>query len=70
MLESAWFLSDTIPAPPEGGAMKSILVPIEDHDRMDAVLATTLIAARLFDSYIEGLPLGPDIAGRSRPTSR
>ena len=43
--------------------MKSILVPIEDHDRMDEVLATTLMAARLFDSYIEGLPLGPDIAG-------
>lgn len=42
--------------------MKSILVPVEDHDRMDEVLATALLVARQFDSYIEGVPLGPDVA--------
>jgi nucleotide-binding universal stress UspA family protein len=42
--------------------MKSILVPVEDHDRMDDVIATALLFARPFDSYIEGIPLGPDIA--------
>ena len=42
--------------------MKSILVPVEDHDRMDVVLATTLLFARTFGSTIEGIPLGPDAA--------
>ena len=42
--------------------MKSILVPVEDHDRMDGVLETALVLARQFESYIEGIPLGPDIA--------
>ena len=42
--------------------MKSILVPVEDHDVMDGVLRTALMVARPFESYIEGIPLGPDIA--------
>lgn len=42
--------------------MKSILVPVEDHDHMSAVLTSALLAARMFGSYVEGLPLGPDIA--------
>ncbi len=42
--------------------MKSILIPVEDHDRMDGVLETALVFARKFDSYLEGIPLGPDIA--------
>lgn len=42
--------------------MKSILVPVEDHDRMDAVLAAALLVGRRFDSYVEGVPLGPDIS--------
>jgi nucleotide-binding universal stress UspA family protein len=42
--------------------MKSILVPVEDHDRMEGVLETALTFARRFDGYIEGIPLGPDIA--------
>jgi nucleotide-binding universal stress UspA family protein len=42
--------------------MKSILVPVEDHDSMGAVLETALLVARSFGSYIEGVPLGPDIA--------
>lgn len=42
--------------------MKSILVPIEDHDHMGAVLTAAVRAGRLFESYIEGVPLGPDLA--------
>jgi nucleotide-binding universal stress UspA family protein len=42
--------------------MKSILVPVEDHDRMTDVLETALLLARQFDGYMEGIPLGPDIA--------
>ncbi len=42
--------------------MKSLLVPVEDHDRMGDVLATALLAAEMFGSYVEGVPLGPDIA--------
>lgn len=42
--------------------MKSILVPVEDHDAMEEVLKTALLIARQYGSYIEGLPLGPDIA--------
>ena len=42
--------------------MKSILVPVEDHDAMDEVLETALLLARQFDSYLEGLALGPDLA--------
>lgn len=46
----------------KNGGMKSILVPVEDHDFMDDVLATALLVGRQFDSYVEGIPLGPDIA--------
>ena len=42
--------------------MKSILVPVEDHDRMDGVLGLAVLFARTFDATIEGVPLGPDIA--------
>jgi nucleotide-binding universal stress UspA family protein len=42
--------------------MKSILVPVEDHDWMNEVLETALLLARQFDSYIEGIALGPDLA--------
>ena len=42
--------------------MKSILVPVEDHDRMTDVLETALLLARQFDSYLEGIALGPDLA--------
>ncbi len=42
--------------------MKSILVPVEDHDRMEVVLATALLLARDFASSVEGIPLGPDTA--------
>src|SRR6516162_2394999 len=36
---------------------KTILVPIEQHDLMDATLETALLLARKFDSYIEGFAL-------------
>lgn len=42
--------------------MKSILVPVEDHDQMTEVFDTALLLGRLFDSYIEGIALGPDLA--------
>ena len=42
--------------------MKSILVPVEDHDWMSEMLETALLLARQFDSYIEGIALGPDLA--------
>ena len=42
--------------------MKSILIPVEDHDRMEGVLETALAFAQKFDSHLEGIPLGPDIA--------
>jgi nucleotide-binding universal stress UspA family protein len=42
--------------------MKSILIPVEDHDFMTEVMSTALLMARQFDSYVEGIPLGPDIA--------
>src|SRR5262245_39412026 len=37
--------------------MKTILVPTESHEQMRAGLATALMLARRFDSYIEGFAL-------------
>src|SRR5271166_1776650 len=45
-----------------GCLMKSILIPVEDHTSMDAVMETALLLARAFDSYMEGVAVGPDIA--------
>ena len=42
---------------------KSILVPLEESDVLASVLATTLLVARQFDSYIEGLCIRPSLAG-------
>jgi hypothetical protein len=33
-------------------SFKTILVPIEQHDRMNATLETALLLARKFDSYV------------------
>jgi nucleotide-binding universal stress UspA family protein len=41
--------------------MKNILVPIESHSSVHSVLQTALLIARRFDSYVEGMPLGPDL---------
>jgi len=37
--------------------MKTILVPTESHESMRSALATALLLARRFDSYIEGFAL-------------
>lgn len=38
-------------------SMKTILVPMEPHEGMSAVLETALLLAKKRDSYIEGFPL-------------
>lgn len=42
--------------------MKAILIPVETHAAMEAVLATALRLAERFGSYMEGIALGPDLA--------
>ncbi len=39
--------------------MKTILVPVEDHDSMAAVLEAAWLVARRFDSYVEGFAVQP-----------
>ena len=39
--------------------MKTILVPVEDHDSMAAVLQAAWLIARQFDSYVEGFAVQP-----------
>ncbi len=41
--------------------MKNVLVPVEMHSSIDATLTTAVLFARRFGSYIEGMPLGPDM---------
>jgi nucleotide-binding universal stress UspA family protein len=41
--------------------MKNILVPIEEHSLLPQVLETALLLGRIFDSYIEGLPITLDL---------
>ncbi len=41
--------------------MKNILVPIESHSSINSVLATALLLGKRFGSYLEGMPLGPDL---------
>ena len=43
--------------------MRSILVPVADHAHTDAVFQAALMLARRFDSYVEGLAIGPDLSG-------
>jgi len=40
--------------------MKTILIPVEDHNTMDAVMNCAVLLAQKFGSYIEGAALGPD----------
>jgi nucleotide-binding universal stress UspA family protein len=42
--------------------MYSILVPVEQHTFTDAILETALMHASHFNSYVEGIALGPDIS--------
>lgn len=46
----------------QGAPMKSILIPVDDHDLMPAAMQVALGVARKFDSYVEGAALGPDVA--------
>src|SRR3954465_14853159 len=46
---------------PRSASMKNILVPIETHSSVDSVLQTAMLLARRFESYVEGMPLGPDL---------
>jgi nucleotide-binding universal stress UspA family protein len=39
--------------------VKTILVPVERNDLISGTLETASIFARVFDSYVEGFPLGP-----------
>lgn len=41
--------------------MKNVLVPVELHSTIESVFATSLLFARRFGSYVEGIPLGPDL---------
>jgi nucleotide-binding universal stress UspA family protein len=41
--------------------MKSILIPVEAHAGMSAVLETARLLAQRFGSYMEGVALGPDL---------
>ncbi len=41
--------------------MKNVLVPVELHSSIDSVFSTAVQFARRFDSYLEGMPLGPDL---------
>lgn len=42
--------------------MKTLLIPTEDHDTMQAVLETARLFAKSFDSYIEGFAVRPSAA--------
>jgi hypothetical protein len=42
--------------------MKTILVPVERHDLIDSVLKAALLLGKSFESYIEGVALGPALS--------
>jgi len=42
-------------------AMKTILIPTEDHDAMPAVLEAARLVAQTFDSYMEGIAVRPSV---------
>lgn len=44
-------------------AYSSILVPLEESEILSSVLATALVFAKRYDSYIEGLCIRPTLAG-------
>ena len=44
-------------------AFSSILVPLEESEILESVLATALVFAKRYDSYIEGLCIRPTLAG-------
>src|SRR5215212_8234746 len=42
-------------------AMKSVLVPVEEHTLLGPVMETAVLLGRQFDSYIEGIPVSPNV---------
>jgi nucleotide-binding universal stress UspA family protein len=43
-------------------SFKTILLPIEQHDLINATMETALVLARKFDAYVEGFALRPVVA--------
>ena len=41
---------------------RNILVPVEDHSRIESVLTTAALVGETFGSFIQGVPLAPDIS--------
>ncbi len=41
--------------------MKTILVPVEKNNQIESTLSTACLLARLFDSFIEGFALSPEL---------
>lgn len=41
---------------------RNVLIPVEDHARMASVFATAALLGRTFGSYLQGVPLAPDIS--------
>ncbi|MCW6510411.1 universal stress protein [Lichenifustis flavocetrariae] len=41
---------------------RNVLVPVEEHSRIASVLATAVLIGRVFESYLQGVPLAPDIS--------
>ncbi len=42
--------------------MKNLLVLVEDHSCIGSVLATAVLLGREFGSFVEGIPIAPDIS--------
>jgi nucleotide-binding universal stress UspA family protein len=56
-----WYYLEQRPEIIEVAAMKTILVPVEQHAFIRSVLDAALLMAGRFGSHVEGLALGPDI---------
>ena len=41
--------------------MKTILVPVEKNSQIESTLATACLLAKMFDSYVEGFALSPEL---------
>jgi nucleotide-binding universal stress UspA family protein len=45
----------------EKTVMKSLLVPVEEHTLLGPVMETAILLGHQFDSYIEGIPISPNV---------
>ena len=41
---------------------RNVLIPVEDHGRMESVFATAALVGGTFGSFLQGVPLAPDIS--------